>query len=372
MANLDASQGIRDVSSGMTTSPPSLPGNDRAAAAPHDSPVTPLAVVAALARQKWLLLAGLLAGACIAAVWSFVVRERYAATAVFAPGDQATPQLPGGLAALSSAFGAGLSLSEGTRSLQFYADVLKGYDLLSAVAQDSFPVAGTPGRPEPLSALLRQKGDSPARVIDNTVIYLQKRALSTAVNDRTGMITLTVTLPDPDLAAAVANQLYRRLEAFNFAMRRSGATSRREFAERELAKARSTLEEAEDRMRDFLERNRGGLDAPRLLLDRERLQRRIDVAQITFRQMTQELAEAKIAEARDTPIFTIIQRAAPPLDRVFPRRKRMVMLGGIIGACLTALGIALQANANRARELDPESFAALRAALPWRRGRQGA
>ena len=351
----------------MTTSPPSLTGDDWPAASPPGGPSTPLAVVAALARRKWLLLAGLLAGASIAAVWSFIVRERYAATAIFAPGDQATPQLPGGLAALSSAFGSGLSLGEGTRSLQFYADVLKGYDLLSAVAQDSFPTPGAPATRRPLSTLLDQHGDTPARVLDNTVIYLQKHAVSTAVNDRTGMITLTVTLPSPDLAAAVANQLYHRLEVFNFGMRRSGATARREFADRELAKARGTLEEAEGRMRDFLERNRAGLDAPRLALERERLQRRIDVAQITFRQMTQELAEAKIAEARDTPVFTVIQRGTPPLDRVFPRRKRMVILGGIVGACLAALGIALQANANRARELDPEAFAALRQALPWRR-----
>jgi uncharacterized protein involved in exopolysaccharide biosynthesis len=152
-------------------------------------------------------------------------------------------------------------------------------------------------------------------------------------------------------------------------MRRSGATSRREFSERELAKARDNLDGTEAAMRNFLEQNRGGLDSPRLALQREQLQRRIDVAQIAYRQMTQELVEAKIAEARDTPVFTVVQRAAPPLDRAYPHRKRMIALGGIVGGCLAALGIALQANAGRVRELDPESFAALRRALPWRRVR---
>jgi uncharacterized protein involved in exopolysaccharide biosynthesis len=216
---------------------------------------------------------------------------------------------------------------------------------------------------------MHQGGDTPARVLDNTVTSLQKRAVSTSVNDRTGMISLTVAMPSPELAAAVANRLYSRLEAFNFAMRRSGATSRREFSERELAKARDNLDGTEAAMRDFLERNRGGLDTPRLALQREQLQRRIDVAQIAYRQMTQELVEAKIAEARDTPVFTVVQRAAPPLDRAYPHRKRMIALGGIVGGCLAALAIALQANAGRVRELDPESFAALRRALPWRRVR---
>jgi uncharacterized protein involved in exopolysaccharide biosynthesis len=353
----------------MTTSPPSSTSDDRLVASPPGGPITIIAVVAALARRKRLHLLGLLTGARVAAIWSFMVRERYAATAIFAPGDQATPQLPGGLAALGSAFGSNLSLGEGTRSLQFYAEVLKGHDLLSAVALDSFPVPDAPGTRQPLSVLMHQGGDTPARVLDNTVTSLQKRAVSTSVNDRTGMISLTVAMPSPELAAAVANRLYSRLEAFNFAMRRSGATSRREFSERELAKARDNLDGTEAAMRDFLERNRGGLDTPRLALQREQLQRRIDVAQIAYRQMTQELVEARIAEARDTPVFTVVQQAAPPMDRTYPQRKRMIALGGIVGGCLAALAIALQANAGRVRELDPESFAALRRALPWRRVR---
>jgi uncharacterized protein involved in exopolysaccharide biosynthesis len=337
--------------------PPSPPGN----------PITPIALLAALVKHARFVIAGVLLGALLALVWSLVVREEFAATTIFAPGDQATPQLSGGLAALGTAFGAGLSLNQGSRSLQFYADVLEGHDLLAAVASDSFATPGSGDGPRPLSALLGQRGETPARVRENTISYLQKHSVATTVNDRTGVIALTVSAPDPELAAAVANRLYGHLEAFNFAMRRSGASSRREFAQRELDKAQSDLAAKEAAMRDFLERNRGGLNAPRLALEQGRLQRRIEVAQLAYRQMTQELVEAKIAEARDTPVFTVVQRAEPPLDRAYPNRKRMTTLGGILGGCLAALAIALYATAGRALALDPESVATLRRAVPWRR-----
>jgi uncharacterized protein involved in exopolysaccharide biosynthesis len=335
---------------------------------PDERPVTVLALVAILARHGRLLTLGVLLGAAIAAAWSLLVREQYTATTVFAPGDQPSFTLPGGLAALGSSFG-GLPLDQGTRSPQFYTQVLTSRDLLAAVAADTFSVTRSPTGARPLSELLDQHGESPERILDRTITFLQEKAISTAVDDRTGVITLTATMPSPDLAAAVANRLYHQLETFNYRMRRAGASARRVFAEQELQSARADLEAREGELRAFLERNRGGLDMPRLSLERARLQRRIDAAQIAFQQMTRELAEAKIAEARDTPVFTVIQRAMPPLDRSFPVRTRVTVLGAILGGCLMAVLVALSGTAGRARAQDPDAFEALRAAVPWRRPR---
>ena len=331
------------------------------------SPVTLLSLAAALLRHVRLLVLGVLLGATVAAAWALLATEQYSSVTIFAPGDQPANTISSGLAALGSQFGASFDLNEGTRSLQFYAELLKSHDLLAAVATDSFPDPARPGVRAPLSALLDLGGESPARSLENTVDYLQDDAVHVTINDRTGMITMAVVLPDPGLAAAVANRLYHRLETFNTNIRQSSATNRRRFAERELGVARATLESAEAEMRGFLERNRGGQDVPRLTLERARLQRRIDVAQIAFSQMTQEFTEARIAEARDTPTFTVIQTAAPPLDRSYPARTRMTIMGAILGGCLAALLIATLATAGTARELDPSGADAVRHA--WRAAR---
>ena len=331
---------------------------------PADStPITMLGLAAALLRHVRLLVLGVLLGGAIAAAWSLIATPRFSAVTVFVPGDAPASALSSGLAALGSQFGASFTMDEGTRSLQFYAELLQSHDLLAAIATDSFADPAAPSTRRPLTALLHQGGDSPERTLDNTIDFLRDKAVNVTTNDRTGMITMSVALPFPTLAADVANRLYHRLEAFNTTMRQASASGRRRFAERELASARATLESAEAEMRGFLERNRGGLDMPRLALERQRLQRRIDVAQIAFSQMTQELAEAKIAEARDNPTFTVVQVAAPPLDRGYPARTRMTILGAIVGGILAALVIALRATSGTARAADPRGLAEFRGAL---------
>jgi uncharacterized protein involved in exopolysaccharide biosynthesis len=82
--------------------------------------------------------------------------------------------------------------------------------------------------------------------------------------------------------------------------------------------------------------------------------------------MTQELTEARIAEARDTPIFTVVQQAGPPLDRTFPHRTRITLLGAMLGGLLSAIGIILRHSAGQARAADPAGFEALLKSLPFR------
>ena len=330
-------------------------------------PVTMLGLVAALLRHIRFVLVLTLLGGGVAAAWALLAREQFASTLVFAPGDQPSSPLSSGLAALGSQFGASFTMDEGTRSLQFYAELLRSHDLLAALAADSFPDPDRPGARAPLTAILRQRGATPARTLDHTVEFLRDHAVRVTINDRTGMITMVVVLASPELAADVATRLYGRLEAFNTSMRQASAANRLTFATRELASARTALENAEGGLRAFLEQNRGGVDMPRLALERGRLQRRIDVAQIAFSQMTQEFTEATIAEARDTHTFVVIQHAVPPLERSYPLRTRLTIMGAILGGALACVIVALRVTAGSAREQDPSGFHALTAALRRRR-----
>lgn len=310
-------------------------------------------MLGALLRRAPLIIALALVGGGIAAAWSLVVTPRFEATTRFAPGEASTSALPGGLASLASQFG-GLSAAGGPRSLQFYAEVLTSRDLLETLLADSFP-APEDGAARPLIELLPVDGDSAAR-LEDAVVHLREQVLTVGVNDRTGIVGVTVVLPDGELAAQVANRLYDRFEQFNITMRRASAAERRRFAERELAAARTELQNAEAVLRDFLEGNRAGLDAPRLRFQQARLQRRIDVAQVVYQQMTQELTDARITESRDTPVFAVIQRAAPPARRSWPHRTRMTLLGLLAGGVLGALiAVALGTTAH-ARAVNPAAF----------------
>src|SRR5574338_704027 len=154
------------------------------------APMSMLGLAAALLRHLRLLLLGFVLGGVVAAVWSLVTTPRFSAVTIFAPGDEPASALSSGLAALGSQFGASFTMDEGTRSLQFYAELLQSHDLLAAIATDSFADPAAAGARRPLTTLLHQAGDTPERTLDNTINFLRDEAIEVTTNDRTGVITM--------------------------------------------------------------------------------------------------------------------------------------------------------------------------------------
>lgn len=330
----------------MPTTPEPSPA---ARGAPHrgvDDDIATLVDVASaiLARWKLILLLACI-GAAVAAIWSLVATPRYRSTLKFALDEQSAAPSLGGLAALAGQFRLGTG---GPRSLEFYAEVLTGRDLLERLAVDSFPSPES-GRPEPLMAILELDQSDSALALADAYAYLLDEAVATSINTQTGTITLDVSLPDPDLAAQAASRLFAHLGEFNVETRRSAATERRRFTERELARARQELEAAEGALRDFLEANRGGLQSPRLAVRRQQFQRRVSVLEEVFSELSREAQSARIDEVRDTPVFTLVQAPDAPIYREYPLRTRMTLVGGLLGATAAIGWIALATSLAGAR-----------------------
>src|SRR5574337_1322000 len=163
-------------------------------------PDTSLLRLAAAVVRRWRLVIGVALLAAIGtAVWSLLVTPRFEAGLEFAPEERpiggALSSLPAGLGGFASQLGLG-SLGE-SRSLSFYADLLKGRSLLEQLALDSFPDPARAGARRSLVEILGQPGKSPAWRLYQTVEFLQHKAVSTRVNDRTGTVAVSVTLSDP-------------------------------------------------------------------------------------------------------------------------------------------------------------------------------
>lgn len=323
----------------MPTTPEPSPVASRAPHRAAADDVATLADVAAgiLARWKLILLLACI-GAAVAAIWSLVATPRYRSTLKFALDEQSASPSLGGLAALAGQFRLGTG---GPRSLEFYAEVLTGRDLLEQLARDSFPSPDAGETREPLLAILGFSGADSAVAIADAYAYLLDEAVATSINTQTGTITLDVRLPDPELAAQAASRLFELLGQFNVETRRSAATERRRFTERELARARQELAGAEAALRDFLEANRGGLESPRLAVRRQQFQRRVSVLEEVFGELSREAQSARIDEVRDTPVFTLVQAPDAPIYREYPLRTRMTMVGGLLGATVAIAWIAL-------------------------------
>ncbi|MCZ6767425.1 MAG: Wzz/FepE/Etk N-terminal domain-containing protein [bacterium] len=72
-------------------------------------------------------------------------------------------------------------------------------------------------------------------------------------------------------------------------------------------------------------------EAPDVMLEMARHIRRIRVGENIFEMLTQEYEKARIEEARDTPTVNVLDIAIVPELRSRPKRKILVLLGGIVG-----------------------------------------
>lgn len=78
-------------------------------------------------------------------------------------------------------------------------------------------------------------------------------------------------------------------------------------------------------------------DVPQLALEMLRLKRDVEIESTVFTMLVKEYEKARIEEARDTPTVQVLDTASVPNLRSRPRRKVLVILGGVVGAGWAAL-----------------------------------
>jgi len=74
----------------------------------------------------------------------------------------------------------------------------------------------------------------------------------------------------------------------------------------------------------------------RITFEANRLERDVQVKQEVYLTLTREYEQARIAEVRDTPLLTIVDRAVPPYKKSSPHRLLMVIAALVIGVVLAA------------------------------------
>jgi uncharacterized protein involved in exopolysaccharide biosynthesis len=135
------------------------------------------------------------------------------------------------------------------------------------------------------------------------------------VNQRTGVVQISVSTDDPVLAAGIANRYIEALNRFNLERRRTQEGERRRFLEGRMLAALGDLRSAEDELKGFLQHNRSFQDSPQLQFEKGRLERRVSMAQELYTMLDRNYETARIEEINDTPVITVVERAVPPVYR---------------------------------------------------------
>ena len=150
-------------------------------------------------------------------------------------------------------------------------------------------------------------------------IFLKKR-ISTDVDRMTKILNVTVTMPEAQLSADVANKLAESLDLYIRTQRKSYATEQSFYLEKRTSQIKDSLAIAENKLKNFREQNRITAQSPNLLLEQGRLMRNVEILQTVFIELTKQLEIAKIDQIKDAPVLNVKEPAKNPVKKAGPKR----------------------------------------------------
>jgi len=258
------------------------------------------------------------AGALLGGLGSLLSPKKYETHTSFISVGSASIRLPAGLAGLAGvAQSAGLAISLGGGESQplspyFFGDLVTSDALLMQLAVAPFrqPNAAD-GRTAPLGELLHVGGRSQTDSLVRAVKRL-RRAFTVEIQSRTGVVTVTFTNHDPDLAKAVVERLTELLNNFVRHDLQTRAGDQRRFLETRVAAQRDSMLVRQQLLRQFLETNRDYRNSPTLVFREAQLRQELEFQQELGISLARSLEEARLNELRDIPVLSVIDHPIRP------------------------------------------------------------
>jgi capsule polysaccharide export protein KpsE/RkpR len=170
-----------------------------------------------------------------------------------------------------------------------------------------------------------------------------------------GLMTVSVTAGDAVLSARLNRRFIDHLRSRVREIRTKSTQQNLDFVQQRFAQVQTELEAAEDRLSQFLERNRSVLSggrAPQLEFQRDRLQRQVTFKEQLYSQLQTRVTETQLQLQKQQPVVTIAETPAPPMEPSAPKRTLIVLLSLILGGFVgTGIAIILQSTQNQDGEM---------------------
>jgi uncharacterized protein involved in exopolysaccharide biosynthesis len=168
---------------------------------------------------------------------------------------------------------------------------------------------------------------------------LIENRIKTDMDRITTSLTINVTMPEPLLAADVANRLVNSLNKYITIDRQSFAKEQSEYLFNRINEVRDSLSFHEDRLKVFREKNRAISNSPQLTLEQNRLIRKVDIAQSVFIELTKQYELVKLEEVKDTPVVNVMEKAEQPMEKAGPKRKIIFVLVMFFSGLISSINI---------------------------------
>ncbi len=252
---------------------------------------------------------------------SLILQESFLATTVILPeADKSKLSSMGGLSDLASL--AGISAGGDGSLLKLYPTMLKSETLLKNVLYNKYQSKKF-SQPVNLIEYWEIEAKTPELQFETGLKSLTE-LLQVSMDNKTSVITMQISMPEPQLAADILNEVTSELDKFIRNKRTTSAGNQRKFVEDRLAEVKQDLTKAENTLKEFREKNRQVL-SPQLLLEQERLIRDVQINATIYTELRKQFELVKIEEVKNIPVINVMDSARAPAKKDKPKRAIIVL-----------------------------------------------
>ena len=174
----------------------------------------------------------------------------------------------------------------------------------------------------------------------NAVVKALQERIVTNVDKKTMVVSLSVTMQDPLIAATLTDTVMRNLQNYITQYRTDKARLDLEFTQQLFDEAQAKYYAAQQRYAQYMDQNQA-LARRSFRTEQERLQNEMSLAYNLYNQMAQQLQLAKAKVQESTPVYAVVQPATVPLKPAKPSKMMILVACMFLAATVAAAWIIL-------------------------------
>ena len=248
-------------------------------------------------------------------------------------------QKPSRLQNLASQFGMGGALPGGSSQFSI-KDLLNSRRINKKILLQTWENEKF-GEPKNLIGYWEIEGETEKEKFESALKTIREK-ISVNIDEETQLVTITVLMPEPRLAANIGNYLTTLVENYVQNEQKTSTRQNLQYIEKRLETVKQELRKAEEELQLFEERNRQWQQSPVLRMEHSRLQRRVTIKQEVYLTLQQEREMAEIELVKETPVINVLDEAVSPVLRAKPKRKLIVIVGVFAGFFLSLLLVVIR------------------------------
>ena len=158
--------------------------------------------------------------------------------------------------------------------------------------------------------------------------------INVVVDKKTSVITLSVTMQDPYVSAAVTDTVMMNLQEYITEYRTNKARHDLEFTQHLYDESQQNYYNAQKKYANYMDQNQN-IVLRSVRTEQERLQNEMNLAFSIYNQTAQQLQSARAKVQESTPVYAVVQPVTMPLKPSKPS-KMMILAGCIFIAAVGA------------------------------------